>query len=218
MTGIHLESHPPTWAAKSHASLDELIHRASTTSSPRSIGLAALLIQSLAVLEPAHAYLRLTRSPVSITAAQVASRLMIVWCFLESSTDAQSSPFYASMLLAWSAAELLRSTYYLLSLLHIANVITTLRYTAFYLLYPVGAGSEYALILKGFPAYPSKQAVLRSMGEWAWLRVPVVLLWPASLFILMSYMHKQRKSALGKGPGRSIPGGKLRDVGGKKRA
>ncbi|KIM21905.1 hypothetical protein M408DRAFT_29155 [Serendipita vermifera MAFF 305830] len=83
------------------------------------------------------------------------------------------------MLLAWAAAELLRSTYYLLSLLHIvpprhdtpralaiyANVITTLRYTAFYLLYPVGAGSEYALILKGFPAYPWKQAVLRDIGE-----------------------------------------------------
>ncbi|KIM21116.1 hypothetical protein M408DRAFT_80992, partial [Serendipita vermifera MAFF 305830] len=232
-----------------------------TTYSSRSIGLAALLIQSLAVLEPAHAYLRLTRSPVSIAAAQVASRLLIVWYFVESSTDAQSSPFYASMLLAWSAAELLRSTYYLLSLLHVvpprhdtpralaiyANVITTLRYTAFYLLYPVGAGSEYALILKGFPAYPSKQAVLRSMGEWgavvgvssppawrvalasvslwvrewgfgAWLRVPFVFVWPASLFVLMSYMHKQRKSALGKGPGRSIPGGKLRDVGGKKRA
>lgn len=179
----------------------------------------------------------------------------------ESSTDAQLSPFYASMPLAWSAAELLRSTYYLFSMLHIvpprhdtphalsiyANVITTLRYTAFYLLYPVGAGSECALILKGFPAYPPKQTVLRDMGEWvsvfcanfspawgvalanvslwvrewgfgAWLRVPLVFAWPASLFVLMSYMHKQGKSALGKGPGRSIPGGKLRDVGGKKRA
>jgi hypothetical protein len=31
----------------------------------------------------------------------------------------------------------------------------------------------------------------------------------------MSYMHSQRKKALGGGPGRSIPGGRLRDVGGK---
>ena len=54
-------------------------------------------------------------------------------------------------------------------------------------------------------------------GVAAWLRVPFVFIWPASLFVLMGYMHKQRQSALGKGQGRSIPGGKMRDVGGKKR-
>lgn len=37
------------------------------------------------------------------------------------------------------------------------------------------------------------------------------------LFFLMTYMHNQRQKALNRGPGRSMSGGKLRDVGGKKR-
>jgi len=189
---------------------------------------------------------------------QVASRLLVVWWFVESEPSARTSGWYASMIGAWTFSEMLRSSYYIASLLELLppradtnrvtatalNILTYIRYTAFYALYPLGAGSEWMIILKGFPAYPSKVATVAGSAGWkilkssagsrgwrvslerfkywvasfdtqAWLRVPFVLIWPASLYVLMTYMHNQRQKALKRGPGRSMPTGRLRDVGGK---
>jgi len=100
-------------------------------------------------------------------------------------------------------------------------------------------------MLKGFPAFPSRAAALRSMGEYtalvgvshppgwkvwmhraqvwvgewdlgAWLRVPWTIVWPVSLGVLMMYMHQQRIKVLGHGKG--LHGGRLKDHGGKKKA
>ncbi|PVF95434.1 PTPLA-domain-containing protein [Serendipita vermifera] len=240
------------------AKLHALRERSYSTYSERGIGVYTIIIQNMAILEVLHSYLRLVRSPLQTTVMQVVSRLLVVWWYVESQPAARTSSFYSSMLIAWSFAEMIRSLYYIASLVNLIppqpntsrpvaiaiNVLTTIRYTAFYVLYPLGAGSEYALLLKGFPSFPSKAAALARKSSWAalnngrglpawrvafervrawiaswdagaWLRVPFVFIWPISLYILMSYMHSQRKKALGGGPGRSVPGGRLRDVGGK---
>ena len=78
------------------------------------------------------------------------------------------------MLIAWCFAEIIRDVYYTSSLLgltapshyfshstlesgrhHFIHALTWLRYSAFYILYPVGAVSEYALVLASFPSFPA---------------------------------------------------------------
>jgi hypothetical protein len=199
------------------------VERSHTTYASRGIGVYTILIQSAALLEVAHAALGWVKSPLQTTAMQVASRLFVVWWFVESQQAARTSPFYSTMLISWSLAEMIRSTYYTASLLHLIppqphhsrvtavsiNILTFIRYTAFYILYPLGAGSEYFLLLKGFPKFPTRADALKDLGTWsvltngsdvsawkvlgeriklyvlswdlgAWSRVPFVFVWPAS--------------------------------------
>ncbi|KAG8829236.1 hypothetical protein FRC17_006941 [Serendipita sp. 399] len=236
-----------------------IIERSRTTYSARGIGVYTLIIQSLALLEVVHSATGIVKSPIQTTAMQVASRLAVVWWFVESQPSARTSTFYSTMLVAWSLSEIIRSEYYMASLLKLVppkahsnryvafsvELLTYIRYSAFYILYPLGSGSEYALLLKGFPPFPSKAAALASNGGWklltakdlpfwkvafqrvkvwvanwdagAWARVPFVFIWPAGLFILMTYMQVQREKALGHGSGRAQHGGRLREVSGRKK-
>ena len=201
--------------------LHTFVERSKTTYSERGIGVYTLVIQSLALLEVAHAALGLVKSPIQTTAMQVASRLAVVWWFVEGQPTARTTPFYTTMLIAWSLSEMIRSTYYTASLLNIVpprpttnryvatavDILTNIRYTAFYVLYPLGSGSEYMCMLKGFPSFPSKAAALSNKEGWkaiitrgapawriffervklwiynwngaAWARVPFVFIWPA---------------------------------------
>lgn len=76
------------------------------------VGSIVALVQSLAVLEVVHAAIGWVRSPVATTAIQVASRLFMVWGVTERYSQAWSSPFYASMVLAWAITECIRYPFY----------------------------------------------------------------------------------------------------------
>lgn len=210
--------------------IDNLHARSKVTYTSRGIGVYTLLIQSIALLEVVHSALGFVRSPLQTTGMQVASRLLVVWWFVESEASARTSGWYASMIGAWSIAEILRSSYYLAALLHllppradahratkvVLDTLTYLRYSAFYVLYPLGAGSEWMIMLKGFPSYPSKAATVAGSAGWkilksgaeargwvvaferfkywiasfnaqAWLRVPFVFIWPASTCPIPSF-------------------------------
>lgn len=90
------------------------------------------------------------------------------------------------MLLAWSTTEIIRYSFYASSLSPTKQPtpqwLVWLRYTTFYVLYPLGAGSEAALIYatlpKGSP-FPSKTAWLKG-GIWGptdYIRGFLFLLW-----------------------------------------
>lgn len=66
----------------------------------------------------------------------------------DSSMKSHTNPVYAPMVLAWSITEVIRYSYYAASVRG-ANydLLTYLRYTTFYVLYPLGASSEAFLIL-----------------------------------------------------------------------
>ena len=59
------------------------------------------------------------------------------------------------MILAWSITEVIRYAFYAFSLLgsEPPRALTYLRYTTFYVLYPLGAGSEAFLILSTVPSW-----------------------------------------------------------------
>lgn len=88
----------------------ELLRRAST--SMMALGSLVAFVQSLAILEVVHAALGWVRSPVPTTAIQVASRLFMVWGVSEKFSAASGSPWYASMVLAWSITESVRYPFY----------------------------------------------------------------------------------------------------------
>ena len=81
---------------------------------------------------------------------QVSSRLGLVWPIVSAHpTHTTPSPFYSTMLLAWSITEVIRYSYFVLHLRgYVPEFATWLRYNTFYILYPVGILSEMVMVLK----------------------------------------------------------------------
>lgn len=80
---------------------------------------------------------------------QVSSRILLVWGVVNNFPEhTSSSPFYSSMLLAWSVTEIIRYSYFVMNLRGgaVPGLLTWLRYNTFYVLYPVGIVSEMRLI------------------------------------------------------------------------
>lgn len=71
-----------------------------------------------------------------------------------SHSQSRHNALYSTMILAWSTTEVIRYAFYALSLTRntVPGVLVYLRYTTFYLLYPLGAASEALLILSSLPA------------------------------------------------------------------
>ena len=92
----------------------------------------------------------LVRSPLLTTVMQVSSRLGLVWPIVSAHpTHTTPSPFYSTMLLAWSITEVIRYSYFVLNLRgYVPDFVTWLRYNTFYILYPVGILSEMVMVLK----------------------------------------------------------------------
>ncbi|KAL4078417.1 tyrosine phosphatase-like protein [Scleroderma yunnanense] len=134
-------------------------------------------VQSLAALEVFHVLFGLVRSPLLTTLLQVTSRLILVWLIVARFPSTHLNPFYTTMVLAWSLTEVLRYTYYTLSLMsaRVPHALTWLRYTTFYVLYPLGAGSEALVVLSTIPEWKHGQYVKWGLEDW--LKAGQVLLW-----------------------------------------
>ncbi|KAI0949196.1 hypothetical protein AcW1_008880 [Taiwanofungus camphoratus] len=200
-----------------------LLHRACTTYA--AVGSQTAFVQSFAALEVLHCLLGFVRSPIGTTGAQVASRLYLVWGITALFPNTRAHPLYASMVLSWSITEVIRYTFYAFSLLgREPYPLLYLRYTLFYVLYPTGAGSEAGLIYASLPAAPPAIPLLSNWYGWkqllplAWpfstprwaevlhddFRVGMFLIWWPGLYVMYTYMMKQRRKVLGAGPGRTI--------------
>ncbi|GAA5931165.1 enoyl-CoA hydratase PHS1 [Sporobolomyces koalae] len=158
-------------------------------------------VQTAAILEAVHSATRLVRSPLGTTVAQIASRLLIVWYVCVVFPTVPRTPFYVSMVTAWSFAEIIRYLHYATNLLKIkVPLLEWIRYTAFYILYPVGAGSEATLIY--FSATHARDRV-GPIGYFATLGLTAF--WPPALAFMMSHMHVQRRKHLGNKTRTSVP-------------
>lgn len=174
-----------------------LVERASN--SHTFVGSLVALVQSLAIMEVVHAAIGWVRSPVPTTALQVASRLFMVWGVTERFSSAWTSPFYASMVLAWAITECIRYPFYANQLLGTeGRGLLWARYTTFYLLYPIGAGSEAMCILSTLPnSWPWTNA--RAWDLRSYIFAGLFVIWWPGLYVMYTYMIKQRKKAIGKG-------------------
>lgn len=91
----------------------------------------------------------IVRAPIMTTIMQVSSRFLLVWGIVDIFPKlALQSPFYSSMLVAWSVTEVIRYSFFALNLglNWQPKLLTWLRYNTFFVLYPLGITSECALI------------------------------------------------------------------------
>lgn len=126
----------------------------------------------------------LVHAPVLTTLVQVAGRSTVLWLVLEAfPTAAARSPFYAAMVLAWSAADAVRYLYFATRLVagHQYPGLLWMRYSAFYVLYPVGILSEMAVVYLAV-----SEAWGAGFRGWAWGYMVAATLYIPGEFLLAS--------------------------------
>ncbi|KAE8335207.1 hypothetical protein BDV24DRAFT_171520 [Aspergillus arachidicola] len=147
--------------------------------------------QTLAVAEILHSAAGLTRSPVFTTFTQVFGRSVQVWAINYAFPAITAHSWaYPAMLLAWSAADTVRYSYFVVMLAGIPMpaVLKWLRYSLFFILYPIGISSEWWLM------YHAANAT-SSLGVAGIFYFFLVLYVPGTP-MMYKYMVKQRRKTL----------------------
>ncbi|KAF3770377.1 PTPLA-domain-containing protein [Cryphonectria parasitica EP155] len=147
--------------------------------------------QTLAGLEVVHSVLGIVRAPLVTTLMQVASRFALVWGAVHSYPTIATSPAYSSMLLAWSTTEVIRYAFFALSLSGLAEppLLQWLRYSGFYVLYPVGISSE---LWELFLAFGIARAE-RDVPTWVVIAVIMATYLPGAPKLYGHMMRQRRK-------------------------
>ncbi|KAJ3035175.1 hypothetical protein HK097_004271 [Rhizophlyctis rosea] len=151
-------------------------------------------VQTAAILEVVHALLGFVRSPVGTTVMQISSRLFLVWAVVNlfPATEIRYHWAYSTMIFAWSIADMVRYLYYGLNLLGSQpGWLLWCRYNFFHILYPLGAGSEFLLILK------SLESVRKFDSRLYWVYGALACYWPIGLYTMYTYMISQKRKVLG---------------------
>ncbi len=100
-------------------------------------------VQTAAIMEVVHAATSVVPSPLPIVAAQVASRLLLVWAYTRPYTACQAHWSLFLMVASWSCAEIPRYLFYAFKQIGEAPyALFWLRYSGFMLLYPTGISGE----------------------------------------------------------------------------
>ncbi|APA11087.1 hypothetical protein SS1G_03177 [Sclerotinia sclerotiorum 1980 UF-70] len=144
--------------------------------------------QTVALLEVVHAAIGVVRAPVSTTSMQVASRLLLVWFIVNPFPWVAKSAGYSSMLIAWSVTEVIRYSYFVITLSgYKPAIVTWFRYNTFFVLYPLGISSECWLIYKSIEPAVDVYGSLYALA----LKLILLIYIPGS-YILFTHMIKQR--------------------------
>ncbi|KAG6002462.1 hypothetical protein E4U21_003028 [Claviceps maximensis] len=148
--------------------------------------------QTMALMEVIHSLLAIVRAPLATTIMQVSSRLLLVWPVVNTWPFLAASPFYPSMLLAWSVTEVIRYSYFALSLAGmLPPVLTWVRYTTFYVLYPLGITSE-CMLLYAATAPAGRQGGGVAVG----VLYAILAIYVPGSYVLFTHMMKQRRKVM----------------------
>lgn len=174
--------------------------------------------QTAAVMEVVHSAIGLVRSPLGITATQVASRIWCLWLIIVPclpTTVSGSIPVIPgvfslnliSLLTAWCISEVIRYGFFALKEAGFTPYFATwLRYSGFIVLYPIGVASELTMAWLALPIIKATDLWSINMPN-AWnfgFSYYVVCLIVMATYIpglpqLYGYMLTQRKKILGSG-------------------
>ncbi|KAL4424925.1 hypothetical protein ABPG77_009654 [Micractinium sp. CCAP 211/92] len=188
--------------------------------------------QTAAVMEVLHSAAGLVRSPVMITATQVASRLFVLWGVVVLAPQPKSLPVelpavplggglrpqlsLVTLLTAWCCSEVIRYSFFAFKELGMQPyVLLWLRYTAFIVLYPLGVASELAMVALAMPYIKERRPLSIQMPnafnigfDYYWACWVAVLLYVPGFPQLYFYMIAQRRKVLRSG--RSSSASKLK--------
>ncbi|KAF2238804.1 PTPLA-domain-containing protein [Viridothelium virens] len=169
------------------------------------VGNFARWTQTLALMEILHSATGLVRAPLPTTALQVASRLLLIQLIVPTFPHTTTaSPAYASMLVAWSSSEVVRYSYFAWALgagspRFIPGLLAWLRYNLFFVLYPLGIGSECWLVYRSIGPAGRLGA---GWGTWVPVALWAVLaVYVPGSYVLYTHMMTQRRKVM-KGKGR----------------
>ncbi|KAL7909486.1 tyrosine phosphatase-like protein [Trichoderma velutinum] len=154
-------------------------------------------VQTAAAMEILHSFFGVVRAPLFTTLMQVASRFLLVWgvLFLYPYL-AVESPTYSSMLIAWSVTEVIRYSYFALSLAGFTpRVLTWLRYNTFFILYPIGIMSECSLIYLAAVG-PAANATEYPLTLMPYILYGILAIYVPGAYILYTHMMAQRRKVL----------------------
>jgi len=139
-------------------------------------------------------FLGLVRSPLITTVIQVASRLNLVWVIVNKFPEVRPHWAFTSMTIAWSITECIRYAFYGLNLIGSQpGWLLWCRYTFFFILYPVGAGSESILVFESLPF------AIKISQPFYWVLVTLLFIYVPAFYTLYNHMIGQRRKTLGKG-------------------
>ncbi|GMH63005.1 hypothetical protein TL16_g03606, partial [Triparma laevis f. inornata] len=169
--------------------------------SPPTLSPALIIVQSAALMEIVHSAVGLVRSPVIVTAMQVMSRIIALFAVVYSPA-AQAHFGSGLMILGWSLVEVPRYAFYVAALISGDATKGTpyplfyLRYSLFYVLYPLGISGENAM---NDPAFTSAlPSVPYSAHALYWFYAFTLAIYvPGGPFMYMN-MVGNRKSAMRK--------------------
>lgn len=167
-----------------------------------------IIFQTGAILEVLHSLVGLVRAPVMTTALQVSSRLLLLWGVTEPVTAVRVNPAIASMITAWSLTEVPRYAFFAWNAAYkVAPFwLGWIRYSTFMPLYPIGAGSEWLLLLAALPHLRRLDIYSWHMPNWAnfefnfhyFCLFNLVMYIPGLPYMYM-HMMRQRKRYIAKG-------------------
>ncbi|KAI8896815.1 tyrosine phosphatase-like protein [Globomyces pollinis-pini] len=153
-----------------------------------NIALILNVVQTAATLEIFHSLVGFVKADPFPTIVQVFSRLGLCWGILDLFNDplVRESEYVTSMVVAWSLTEIVRYSHFAatLSLGKSPYITLWLRYTCFYVLYPLGAGSEFLLIRAALDTNPSSNMSI--------LLQVLSGFYPPGFYFMYTHMMKQR--------------------------
>ncbi|KAJ3295835.1 hypothetical protein HK104_002262 [Borealophlyctis nickersoniae] len=152
------------------------------------------IVQTAALMEVLHALIGFVKAPVVTTIMQVASRIFMTWGVTYSFNvpEVRQHWAFSTMVIAWCVADMIRYLYYAFSLFGSQpGWLVWCRYTFFYVLYPMGAFSEWVLIVRSLNAAKALEQRLY------YVFIGLAIYWPLGLFQMYNYMRGQRRKYLG---------------------
>jgi len=162
------------------------------------------VFQTLAVLEVVNSAIGLVRSPPLITGLQVASRVYLVWLVTDLVPEAQKSIGVIIYVVAWCITEVVRYSFYALSLVKCSPYfLQWARYTFFIVLYPMGIIGEMTTVFTAMPIVKQRRILTLDLPNAAnisfnyyYAMIVIVLMYLPSFPKLYFYMWSQRRKVL----------------------
>lgn len=161
-------------------------------------------LQLAAFLEVVHSVLGLVRTGTLYAFMQWLGRSHILFAIIAKIPEVQEQSAVTITFLAWSSVEVIRYPQYALGLLGLCpQWLTWLRYTAFIVLYPIGAlyGEMLAMYLS--LDFIKKRNLYSRSFQWLTIDyhsfvVWVMIVYPFLWLLLYLHMFRQRRSKLAK--------------------
>ena len=185
-----------------------LISRLVSLDNPRMAQDAEHLLyvfQSLAILEIFHSVSGIVRASPTTTIIQVVSRVQIIFVH-NIVSEVKGSSGVAPMVAAWGLVETVRYLYLALNLFQRSPVwLTWLRYSLFYILYPLGVYGEMRVLYDALPYLQERSVVSLELPNcWnfsfsfsSYVSLLLYVIYIPGLYVQYTHMMRQRVKSMG---------------------